>query len=240
MSGSGKGIKRDENQDRVMTAFLDENTALAVLCDGMGGQNAGSEASSTAIEIIADVIQRGYSSCRSTDDIYELVNSAIIAANDLIFDISSKDNDKFGMGTTCVVAVIRPGRAYIANVGDSRGYLLSDGRLIQITTDHSVVRAMVERGEITEEQAKSHPRRNYITRAIGVVRELNIDFFDVDDIEFTAVMLCSDGLSGFTEMRAVEERLCSPDDSGGLIDSLIELARQSGSTDDTTVAIVMV
>ena len=223
-----------------MTAFLDENTALAVLCDGMGGQNAGSEASSTAIGIISDVIQRGYSSCRSTDDIYELVNAAIIAANDMIFDISSKNDDKYGMGTTCVAAVIRKGRAYIANVGDSRGYLLCGGKLVQITIDHSVVRAMVERGEITEEQARAHPQRNYITRAIGVVRDLNIDFFDVDDMDFTAVLLCSDGLSGFADMSEVEELLCGETDGDLLIDRLIALAKTSGSTDDTTVAIVTV
>lgn len=233
------GTKRTENQDRVSAFVFDDGAACAVICDGMGGENAGSEASSTAISIITDVLKRGYASCRNTDDIFDLMNSAILAANDYVYSISLKNPKKTGMGTTCVMAIVNGSGAYFANVGDSRAYILSDNSLQQISVDHSIVQSMIDGGEITAEEALRHPKRNLITRAVGVVKDVTVDFFTEQLSDGMSVMLCSDGLCGYCGEEDIRSLLCSGKISEETLTELKNLARSEGSTDDTTIAAII-
>ncbi|MBQ1211675.1 MAG: serine/threonine-protein phosphatase, partial [Clostridia bacterium] len=150
-----------------MTGKLSDTVHFAVVCDGMGGANGGNVASSLAVKIITNRIVEGYRENMSIQSIHYMLESAIAAANVLVYDTAVADPELHGMGTTVVAIVVSGTEAVVAHIGDSRAYLLADD-LRQITRDHSVVWEMVEKGEITEDEARVHPNKNIITRALGV------------------------------------------------------------------------
>jgi len=156
------GLTRAENQDKVCTAVISDNTILAVVCDGMGGQNAGGEASSKASQIIFDRITKVFRSDFDTKSIRNLLISSVTTANSVIYDMALSSTDLVGMGTTCVIALVSNNILYGINVGDSRLYVINH-EIRQISKDHTIVMRMYENGEITKEELKIHPKRNYIT-----------------------------------------------------------------------------
>ena len=231
------GHKRDENQDRVKFCALADNVTMAVLCDGMGGQNAGSEASELAVNIIYERIVAGYRPDSDFNSIRNLLISAVCAANAVIFDVAEKDSRKVGMGTTCVAVLTDKNMAHFVNVGDSRAYILGKDSIIQVTSDHTVVRFLYEQGQINENEIKSHPQRNYITKAVGVSLKVEPDYFEVELEPAARVLLCSDGLSNYCSDEEIS-KIVQYSDLNQAADRLIQLALANGGSDNITLALI--
>ena len=189
--GSDIGLRREENQDAVRCEYFGHNV-LAVVCDGMGGERAGREASQIAIGEFYQRFSDGYSESLDADGIRKLMISAVSAANSVIYTKARLDFKNFGMGTTCVAAFVTADKAFIANVGDSRAYLITDTGIHRITTDHNVPALLFEQGKITEEEMVDHPQRHMLVRAVGVEKTVLTDTFTLDYKDKIHLLLCSD------------------------------------------------
>ena len=194
--GTDIGLKREENQDAVKCEYYGHNV-LAVVCDGMGGERAGKEASELAIQEFFQRFSAGYSESLGDEDIRKLLISSVSAANSVIYTKARLDFKNFGMGTTCVAAFVNKDSVFIANVGDSRAYLIGDKGLRRITDDHNVASMLYEQGKITEEELENHPQKHMLVRAVGVEKTVLTDTFMLDYEDKISLLLCSDGLSGY-------------------------------------------
>ena len=190
-----KGLVRENNQDAYAVGELPGEVAWAVVCDGMGGAAGGNIASALAVKVISDKITSSYNEKMRDSSIKNLLDSAITAANIEVYDMAYSRPDLKGMGTTVVAVVVRDNVAHIAHAGDSRAYIVNKDGVEQITVDHSLVQNLVDRGEITKEEAEHHPNKNVITRALGVDKRIDVDFSEVDLQENETLILCTDGLS---------------------------------------------
>ena len=228
------GLKRSSNQDSVFTGSLDNETLFAIVCDGMGGAKAGNVASKIACDVISEYVSRSFRKKMDSYDIEKMLGNAILSANMEIFDASSAEELR-GMGTTVVAAIITKDRINIAHVGDSRAYIAGD-TLTQITRDHSVVQTLVESGEITPIEARQHPRKNVITRALGVEENVLPDFNELPFSEGETLLLCTDGLTGYAEAESIFNILKITTDTAP--EKLIELANAGGGGDNITVVTV--
>lgn len=234
--GTDIGLKREENQDAVRCEYFGHNI-LAVVCDGMGGERAGKEASNIAINEFFQRFSDGYSESLGDDDIRKLMISSISAANSVIYTRARLDFKNFGMGTTCVAAFVNSKTAFVANVGDSRAYLISDAGLHPITTDHNVATLLYEQGKITKAQMATHPQKHMLTRAVGVDKTVLTDTFLLDYEDKISLLLCSDGLSGYCSDDEIYDTI-SEADPDRIAEALIQLANSKGGRDNVTVAIV--
>ncbi|MGN0666576.1 MAG: Stp1/IreP family PP2C-type Ser/Thr phosphatase [Huintestinicola sp.] len=230
------GLSRSENQDSTAFAELDDGAVFAVVCDGMGGYNAGSEASSRAVSVIHDSIVRSYRRDLDDNKIRNMMVAAVKTANAVVHDLASAVPEWKGMGTTCVAVLCRRGKVHAVNVGDSRAYLVSH-EIRQITKDHSMVMNLYERGDITKEEIKNHPRRNVITRAVGVEANVNPDYFETDMPDNSAVILCSDGLSNYCE-EGLMFRTVKDVPAEDVPRKLVEYALAAGGGDNITAALI--
>lgn len=232
------GKVRENNQDSYAAGELPGGVAWAVVCDGMGGAAGGSVASSTAVKIISEQITAAYRPGMGITSIKNLLLSAIHAANISVYDISRANPELEGMGTTVVTAVVADGTACIAHAGDSRAYmLLNGGELRQLTKDHSMVQELVETGKITPNEAKVHPRKNIITRALGVRSELQIDFCAEDMQAADVLLLCTDGLTNYVENREICE-LASDGRYYEYAERMVARANANGGGDNITVVAI--
>lgn len=235
--GTDKGCVRATNQDAYAFKVIDDTTAYAILCDGMGGENGGHIASGRAVEIIGQALLRGLSAHPQDSSIKSLIVSAVSAANAVIYEMATSNRTLQGMGTTVVLAIVYGDMLCVAHAGDSRAYWIPEqGSSMKLTRDHSVVQLLLDSGEITDEQARVHPKRNYITRALGVEREVELEYMEHP---FTAgrVLLCSDGLYNYAPP---EEHLdliaaCASEQDVFL---LIDEANKAGGTDNITAVII--
>lgn len=234
------GMKRSTNQDSFSYGQLEKGTVTwAVVCDGMGGMAAGNVASSSAVEIIADALEQNLSPKSSASFVKNLLKTAIESANARVYDMALANEEMRGMGTTVVAVVVLKGTAYFAHAGDSRAYLYSADKLEQITTDHSVVQTLLEKGQLTEDEAKNHPNKNIITRALGVASYIDIDFDEREIFEGDTVLLCTDGLTNCIDDELI--KLASSDnDFDSLAERLVELANQNGGNDNITAVAVKI
>lgn len=171
------GNCREENQDNYWIGELANDAVAVILCDGMGGQNAGGYASLTTVDFIKDRLIKGFRKDITRNQIRNLLITSVTAANSVVYDMAKADPDKAGMGTTCVAGIIFNERAYIINVGDSRCYFFFDDNMQQVTKDHTYIRKLVEKGIITYEESKTHPDRNRITKAVGAQPFITPDYF---------------------------------------------------------------
>lgn len=231
------GLVRSNNQDYYLAGEFANGVTWAVVCDGMGGAMGGNVASETAAKVISDKLTSGYHEGMNDNSIKHLVISAVEAANASVFSKSKADDSLTGMGTTVVLAIINADTMYLANVGDSRIYVVSENNINQLTTDHSVVQMMIDRGEITREEAVDHPQKNVITRALGVEDEVRIDYAQEIYNEGETVLLCSDGLTNFVNDAGIL-KICNENDSLSLADKLVEAAMENGGGDNVTVVTV--
>lgn len=236
-SGSDIGLKRNSNQDYCKTGEFSDGAVWAVVCDGMGGANGGCTASSVAAETIAQRFTEEYDPEMNSDDIRRLMEKSVSEANAKVYRMSRDDDSLYGMGTTVVFALAKDGRIHIVHAGDSRAYLYRGGELSRITTDHSIVQELVSAGRITDEEARNHPSRNIITRALGVEPELFTDYNTEDFGQGSMLMICTDGLSGYFGdgdlCRIMDENI-----GDKLIERLIEAAKDEGGSDNITVAVI--
>lgn len=231
---SDKGIVRANNQDSYAAGELPGNVAWAVVCDGMGGAAGGNVASATAVKVISEKIATCYHPGMSDSSIRNLLVSAIDSANALVLDAAKKNESLTGMGTTAVAVIVNVDIVYVASVGDSRAYIMSDS-LFQVTTDHSVVQNMIDNGEITKEEARYHPKKNIITRALGAENEVRADFFREEiDKDKDIVLICTDGLTNYVSEAEICE-VSSNSDVYEIADNLVKAANENGGGDNITV-----
>ena len=234
------GRKRPHNEDNMAYVIpkdpevMAKKGALFIVADGMGGHAAGEVASEIAVDTVSNVYYQD-----DSEDVRVALLRAIKRANALIYQRAAENMLRSGMGTTCVAAGLRGGIAYIANVGDSRAYLIRAGQAIQISQDHSWVAEQVRAGLLTEDQARSHAQRNVITRCLGTQPDVEVDVFPVELQENDTLVLCTDGLSGLIsdeELRTIVGQH-QPQESVYL---LVERANENGGPDNITAIVVHV
>ena len=233
------GRRRERNQDNVShqvpsdERVLEDKGALFVVCDGMGGHAAGEVASEMAVQSLLDAYYAG-----ADDDIITAVANAIKQANQAVFRYAGEHPEMKGMGTTCVALVVHGGRAYFVNIGDSRGYLIRNGVMRQITLDHSWVAEQVRAGLLTEEQARTHAHRNVITRSVGTQPHVSADLFIETLRDGDRVLLCSDGLHGYVDEEFIEREMTTHDVPEAGAQHLIDMANENGGPDNITAMVV--
>lgn len=230
-----RGAVRNENQDRIRYSQIGGDILTAVLCDGMGGANAGSVASTIASDTFMSHAANSIDGSSTPSDMHTILTEAVNYANIKVYDRAFADFACMGMGSTLVGLLVNGKRACVVNVGDSRAYLIGKRRITQITRDHSLVEDMVSRGKITRAQALNHPQRNIITRAIGVEASVSSDLFDIKLSSGNRILLCSDGLSNLIsseEMLLISGNSQTPEKT---CEALVELALKRGAPDNVTV-----
>lgn len=236
-SKSDIGLVRKTNEDSCNSGILPDGAAWAVVCDGMGGANGGNVASSIAVDRISEKILSSYRDEEDAGFIRELITSAIFSANEAVHEKAGRDKTLNGMGTTVVVVIASSGVAYIAHAGDSRAYLISSDGIRRLTTDHSVVQEMVDKGDLTEQEAKKHPQKNIITRALGVEPSVRVDYSENRFPEGSLLLICTDGLTNYIDEEEIFRlsRECGADE---LTEKLVALAKGAGGGDNITVTVI--
>ena len=234
-SATDVGQKRKMNQDYVFATAdpVGNLPNLFVVADGMGGHNAGDYASSHAVTSMVEEIRQD-----ADFNPVKVIRHAIECVNTEILTQAQQDEKLRGMGTTMVAATIVGHYAYVANVGDSRLYLINDERIIQITKDHSLVEEMVRMGEISEEDARNHPDKNVITRALGATKDVAVDFFDVHLEPGDRLLLCSDGLTNMVLDEDIEDIIVSEELLETAGKRLVEAANENGGKDNIGIVLV--
>ena len=217
------GLVRDHNED----AYLVQEP-LYVVADGMGGHLGGEVASATALETIARIV---------ADEGIGALTDAVRQANRAVYERQATDVEVAGMGTTLTGVALEGSRLTIAHVGDSRAYLLRGGKLRLLTQDHSLVGEMVREGNLTEAQARVHPRRSALTRALGISGDIEVDAFEVPVQAGDRIMLCTDGLSGMIEDRRLQDIL-KDGEAAETCATLVSEAIANGGLDNVTAVII--
>jgi len=225
------------NEDCYSVGHLADGGVWAVICDGMGGAAGGNVASQTAVQFISDTIRGAYQEHMASRSIKHMLVAALDNANTKVYDLAMGDPELSGMGTTVVAAVVAGDRVYIAHAGDSRAYLFGAGGMMQLTKDHSVVQAMVDTGQLTQAEANVHPRKNLITRVLGVEETLEVDYCEEEFRPGSVLLLCTDGLTNCVDMEQVPLMLRTTG-FANLAQDLVDLANRNGGTDNITVAAV--
>lgn len=232
------GLMRKSNQDYCRTGLLDDGTVWAIVCDGMGGANGGSTASRIATDTIAEQIAELYKDEKYRNDIEKLASTAIATANQRVYDISQKVYSLYGMGTTVVTVIVKDNTVHIVHAGDSRAYIYENGSVRQITKDHSMVQELVDMGQITPEQARNHPNKNIITRALGTKPNLKTDYnYYTGFSKGNVLIVCTDGLSNYMTDDSLAE-FVRKYQGNDLADKLVENAKSMGGSDNITVVII--
>jgi PPM family protein phosphatase len=228
------GKVRQANED-YLGYFETVNGYLFVVCDGMGGHVGGATASQLAVESIRTFFEHG-----RYDQLSEALRQSILYANQQILAFASQNPHLRGMGTTCVVVIVREGMAYYAHAGDSRIYLQTNRRLIRLTKDHSVVQQMVDAGMITEEEAENHPRKNEITQALGTMPQLEVAVCEkpLHPANNDILLLCTDGLNGMISDKSIENVLNEQLSVQHKALKLVEMANEAGGYDNITVQLI--
>lgn len=236
-SKSDIGLVRKSNEDACKSGILPDGAAWAVVCDGMGGASGGDVASSLAVSRISEQIVGGYVPGSSDEEIRNLITTAILNANHEVHDRADADETLSGMGTTVVVAVVSGGTARVAHAGDSRAYLISPEGIRQLTTDHSMVQEMVDKGDLTAQEAKKHPQKNVITRALGVEPSIQVDYCEVPFPHGSRLLICTDGLTNYLDEEQIYH-LAEKEGAEELTGRLVAMAKEAGGSDNITVTVV--
>jgi protein phosphatase len=217
------GQVREGNEDAYLVV-----APLYAVADGMGGHRGGEVASSLALETVQQLFERREGT----------LSDQVARANRAVYDRSQSDRSVSGMGTTLTAALIEGDELHLVHVGDSRAYLLHDGRLAQLTEDHTLVRRMVEEGEITPEEAETHPHRSILTRALGVDESVQVDEGDLRVETGDRLLLCTDGLTGMVPEEQIREIMLEAEDPQEVVERLVKVANRAGGIDNITAVIV--
>lgn len=228
------GLERSINQDYIYYSLEKCGCLpnLFVVADGMGGHKAGDIASRFTVENLVTLIRQS-----EEKDLISIINNAITEVNEKLLDKARESADYDGMGTTLVVATIYDGLLTVANVGDSRLYIVNDD-ITQITRDHSLVEEMVSLGKIDRKAARTHEKKNYITRAIGGEKNVEAEMFSVDLKQADKVVMCSDGLSNMVEDKDILNIIKHSDSLEEAVEGLIKTANDNGGKDNISVIII--
>jgi protein phosphatase len=231
-----RGSVRRENQDACYAECdNDKNTALLVVCDGMGGARAGNVASTSALKIVAERLKEAMNSGETP--LSDSIKAAVETANEAVYRESVTNPDCAGMGTTMVGAVVKDGHVTVFNVGDSRAYVIRQRSIKRVTVDHSVVEELVLRGDITREQSVRHPSKNLITRAIGTEPDVECDIFYPKLRAGDYLLLCSDGLTNVVSDREIMDEVIKGGAPDNCCERLVETVLRRGAPDNVTVVL---
>jgi protein phosphatase len=232
------GRIRDINQDSFYCSDIEE-LPLYVVADGMGGHNAGEVASYIAIESVKEVFHKNKELLLAKEiEIPQFINDALNTANERILEKSNKEERYNGMGTTITLVYIQDDEIFIGHIGDSRAYLLSNGELVQLTQDHSLVAELLRKGSISEEEAMNHPQKNIITRALGTDKNVKIDILSRKIKKKDIILLCTDGLTNMVSESKIKEIIIESKDLQTASNILINTANELGGLDNTTVMLI--
>ena len=233
-----KGPAREDNQDAL---FVLPDRNLFMIADGVGGQNSGELASRTAVGYMAQFAAlHPIAQVRPGAELKAYFSTLLSGANELIYKKAASEPAHRGMATTAVLCYLRDSKAYVVNVGDSRAYLVRDGNIMQITSDHTLIQEMLDRGEITPQQAEEHPDKHVITRAIGGEATIRPDFYNFDIYPKDTIILCTDGLYGMVPEEEIAKLASRARTMHGLSRSLVDKANQCGGEDNITVVCIRI
>ena len=233
------GLVRKDNQDSYGVA---EKTAdgytICVVCDGMGGAAAGEMASRIAVDTYLQELQAVLKKDASVEQLQEMSSYAVSLANKAIRDYATQHEECLGMGTTLVSAVAKNGCVVISNVGDSRAYHISNDDIFRITKDHSLVESMVDRGDITVEEARRHPKRNVITRALGPDANAHCDTYITKLTPGECILLCTDGLVDTVTDQEILFEIIHSDPLETSLQRMMYIAKENGAPDNITAVLL--
>lgn len=232
------GNVREQNQDAFRIVPLGENALLALVCDGMGGAKSGNVASRLASEVFSEEVKRSFSAEMTPEEVERVLRAAATLANISVFEHAQLSEEFSGMGTTLVAALCYEKASLVLNIGDSRAYHINADGVHCVTVDHSVVELMVQRGELTPEQAKSHPSKNLITRAVGTGKQVMADVFRVETAVEDCLLLCSDGLSNQMADEEILFEVVHGARKDDCCQRLLEIAKNRGAPDNVTSVLV--
>lgn len=234
-----KGAVRSQNQDSYHLAFRDADLVIAMVCDGMGGALAGNVASALAVDVASAYLESltPEELCQAPR---EHLIRAVNLANDAVYRKSMTDKDCLGMGTTMVAVIVAEHRAWILNIGDSRCYRLGENGVAKVTRDHSVVEDLLRRGEITAEEARLHPHKNLITRALGAEEKAKPDLYELELKAGEYLLLCSDGLSNILTDQELLYEVLHGGEQESCCRRLLELSLSRGAPDNVTAVLIQI
>ena len=232
------GRKRRSNQDTVGVYTNKVGIVIGIIADGMGGHQAGDTASQLAVTGLGTSWEQ--TALETQEEVARWLVSAIQKENKEIYEEGNANPEKFGMGTTVVAVVMLKNTMLVAHVGDSRGYIIRDQAIKQLTSDHSLVNELVKTGEITSSMAQRHPRKNVLLRSVGVPGEVDVDISVVSVQNKDYVLLCSDGLSNMLSDREIRRIILQGKPLSEKVNQLIEEANEAGGSDNITVLLIKV
>lgn len=234
------GCVRSQNQDSYRIEQLDRGAVLCVICDGMGGARSGNVASNLAVDVFVEEVRRSYSAGMDGEKLDQMLDGAVKLANFTVFDQGQQFPEFNGMGTTLVAVLIRGREATVVNVGDSRAYRVNREGIRRLTVDHSLVQMMVLRGDLTPEQARTYPGKNYITRAIGTESVVLCDLFHLDVERGDCLLLCSDGLTNMMDDQEILFEVVHGVNKQFCCQRLLDIAKDRGAPDNVTAVLVQI
>jgi len=230
------GPVRRRNEDWVCAC---PDLGIFAVADGMGGHRAGNVASKLALDVLEEYI-RNTTSAGQPIQARAILSEGILRANEAIYRAALEKEECQGMGSTLNACLLQENFLTVANVGDSRTLLLRDNRISKLTSDHSLVQELVDGGGITEEEAFNHPRRNVLTRALGIGPRVEVDLFEYNIVKGDRLLLCTDGLCGFVTAQRIGELMNSSDDPDAVVQALLKEAIALGSNDNITMIFLVV
>ncbi len=230
------GKVRDHNEDSVIISENRNGEVFMAVADGMGGHKAGEVASSIAISHIGKRFKE-MGSVGNKEDAIAWIKEVVSEANNLIYKYTEEHPESAGMGTTLVLTILAKDFLLFGNIGDSSGFVIKGKRLHKVTTDHTLVNLLVKSGELTEEEAKDHPRKNVLMKALGAQQAVEMDIVDIEtDIE--GILLCSDGLTNMLETEQIEKVLDSDLSLQEKVGKLIYKSNNRGGSDNISIALL--
>lgn len=228
------GKVRDHNEDSVIIVKNNEEEYLMAIADGMGGHSAGEVASSIAISHLGKHFTETFSNLTKVEAV-EWLRNTVSEINTMIFQYERNHPESKGMGSTLVTVLVTKNYILFGNIGDSSGFVMKDNKIHKVTYDHTLVNLLVSAGELTAEEAKEHPKKNVLMKALGATDPIEIDIFDCD-MKIDEVLLCSDGLTNMLENEQIEKVLLGEGSIEDKVDKLIRKANNRGGTDNISVA----
>lgn len=230
------GKVRDHNEDSVIISENMSGEVFMAVADGMGGHKAGEVASSIAISHIGKRF-REMGSVGNKEDAIGWIKEVVSEANNLIYKYTEEHPESVGMGTTLVMALIAKDFLLFGNIGDSSGFVIKNKHLHKVTTDHTLVNLLVKSGELTEEEAKEHPRKNVLMKALGAATTVEMDIFDVET-NIEGILLCSDGLTNMLDKDQIDKVLADPLSVEEMVRKLIYKSNNRGGNDNISIALL--
>ena len=231
---SDVGKVRDHNEDNVIIIKNKSDEYLLAVADGMGGHSAGEVASSLAVDYLMNSFNENFNNLNKVEAINWL-REKVVRINELIFDYVAKHPESRGMGTTLVTAIVTKNYILFGNIGDSSGFVVKNEKLHKVTYDHTLVNLLVKNGELTEEEAKNHPRKNVLMKALGATNAVDMDIFDIET-EVDQVLLCSDGLTNMLTFEQINKVLNEDLSIENKLQKLIYKCNNRGGNDNISIA----